>query len=309
MRKPLVFMLIFMLFVINACSSNPFGIKLPTGDYVKLLNKGADFRLYEHERGYVLLKAISSSKNAQTLQNELNKSQQANLQAFFGINLRADDYAKIGFDNEKIQFGEYRPINIGKSNISGVVSEITANDNRYRELVIFCSAGRAYLLYYISAIRDNSLYKIVDGISSTEAPKNNGLDITTDLTIVPNLDIGHDKEGKPYAVIYKKKDEIARAASKSFSYQEWIGIVVWIGNGKKDIQDATIDAKVELNGRIIKNNYNAFFDLEPHEACEYSLLLPIEPDLSKNEISKLIDEMQITLRYKENEAEKLQQLK
>lgn len=309
MRKPLVFTLIFFMLVISACSANPFRIKLTADDSVKLLKKGADFRLYEHERGFVLLKTVVSTKDALTLQNEIANSEQANLRALFDVKLRPDDNSQLGFENEKIQFGEYRPIIIGNSSISGVISEITADDNRYRELVIFCSEGQAYFLYYISAIRDNGLYKIIDGISRLDVPSNNGLDITTDLKIAPNLDIGKDKEGRPYTVIYKKKDEIARAASSSFSEGEWIGIVIWIGNGKKDIQDATIDAKVELNGKIIKNNHNAFFDLEPQEACEYSLLIPLEPNLTKNEISKLIDEMQITLRYKENGAEKLQQLK
>lgn len=309
MRKLLILTAILMAIFVTACSS-AFPVKFDTEDSLKLLKKGADYRLYEHKSGLILLKAFENNNDLFSLFNKIENDEQVTLKTMFNINIRADDYTKLGFDVETIKFNEYRPIIIGKNNISGIISEITTvEDNKYRELIIFSSKKKDYYLYYISDLRDDGLYKIVEGISLTGSESEFSEDITADIRIVAYMGLGQDKEGRPYTLVYKKKDEIARAVNKKLTDNEWLGIVAWIGSNKKEIQDATIDVQVETGGKNIKNNYNAFFDLDPKEACEYSLLVPIDKNLSKTDINEIINNLRITLRYKEKGLEKRKELK
>lgn len=309
MRKLFILIAIFIAIFITACSS-AFPVKFNTDDSLKLLKKGPDYRLYEHKRGLMLLKASENDNDPFSLFNKIKNDKQVTLKSMFDINIRVDEYTKLGFDVKDIKFNEYRPIIIGENNISGIISEIaTVEDNKYRELIIFNSKNKGYYLYYVSDLSDDGLYKIVEGISLIGSESDFSEEITADIRIVANLDLGQDKEGRPYTLVYKKKDEIARAANKKLTDNEWLGIVAWIGSNKREIQDATIDVQVETGGKIIKNNYNAFFDLDPKEACEYSLLVPIDKGISKDDINEIINTMRITLRYKEKGIEKSKELK
>ncbi len=220
MRKPLVFTLIFFMLVISACSASPFRIKLTAGDSVKLLKKGADFRLYEHERGFVLIKTVVSTKDALTLQNEMTKSEQANLQALFDIRLRADDYLKLGFDNKKSNLGNIVRL-LSVIAMFRVISEITGSRIRYRELVIFCSEG-GLLPLFISEIRDITVYIKLLTESAGLMRRQMMVWISHRSENRPLLSYRKDKEAALLPLSIRRRPRLPGLQAQAFR-REWIG--------------------------------------------------------------------------------------
>jgi hypothetical protein len=310
--RKLLYPLIIALFIVSlsACSFSSFPLEIKTDDTIKVVKRGADFRLYKHKKGYILLSSFESNQNALSLFNEFKASKQGFLKSIASIDTKAFENVEMGFDLETYTIKEYRPIIVGENNVYGVIAEIETNeDNRYRELLVFSSEGKGYYLSYISEEKNNFLYQFAKNISFINSQSAFGEDISADITITGDYNLGQDKEGKPYFIVYKKKDQIAKAARQLEPNKEMIGIRIQIGSNNEDIKEATIDVKAEMDGEIFKNTGNAYFSLAPQEVCEYSILLPIDKDMDKTEMSRLIDALKITLRYKNNGLETLTVLK
>lgn len=309
MRK-LIPAILFIAIILGGCMPVAFPLEITLDESLKLQNEGSDFRLYAHPRGYVFIRALASKQGALSLLNEAKKDPARSLAALFDLPGKPVNTTKIGFDLPECTFSEYRPIVVGESNIYGFISEIkTTEDEYYRELMIFCTEGMAYYLCYVSKLQDDTFYKFIQGIKQKDSPPAVKDDIYTDITITGHLDLGQNEQGEPYVLVYKKKDEIARAARNEEPDKEWLGIVVSITSNARSIQEATIDVEAQLNGKVYRNNSNAYFNLAAHEACEYSLRFPVEKTLSKEQIRQLIDEMTISLRYKENGVQQIKIIK
>ncbi|PKM90184.1 MAG: hypothetical protein CVU87_03035 [Firmicutes bacterium HGW-Firmicutes-12] len=303
-RKLLYPFILVLVIAVSACTFSPFPLEIKTDDTLKVIKKGADFRIYAHKRGYILLKSFESNQDSLSLFNKLKESGQDFLKSNISISSKVIDNEELGFDLKMYSINEYRPIIVGENNIYGVIAEIETNeDKRYRELIVFSSEGRGYFLYYISDIKNNILFQVVKNISLIDSQSVFGDDISADITITVDHNLGQDKDGKPYIIVYKKKDQIVRAARQKEPDKEMIGIFIEICSNNKDIKEATIDVMVELDGDTYKNNGNAYFSLEPQEICEYKMLLPIDKDVTKTNTSYLTDTMKIILRYKENGVE------
>lgn len=309
MRK-LILAVLFIAIILGGCMPAAFPLEINLDKSLELIKEGSDFRLYAHPRGYVFIRTLAGSHDALSLLKEAKKDPARSLAALFDLPGKPVNTAKIGFNLPECTFSEYRPIVVGESNIYGIISEIkTTKDDHYRESAIFCTEGKAYYICYVSKLQDDTFYKFIQGIKPEGSSPAGKEDIFTDITITGHLDLGQNEQGQPYVLVYRKKDEIARAARQEEPDKQWLGIVVNIRSNARSIQEATIDVEAQLNGKVYQNNSNAYFNLAAHEVCEYSLRFPVEKTLSKEQIRQLTDEMKISLRYKENGVQQIKVIK
>lgn len=300
MRK-LSTLLIILLFVLPACSAWSFPLEVETGSFEQV-EKGKDFVVFSHPKGYILVKALDSTKSAQSLFEECTGA--SSLNAVFATSLTPFNAKELGLGRD-YTLGEMRPIIISQNNVCGLIAEVkTPEDTKYREFLVFSHNGKAYYLYYLSESKDNTFYDFVKKIRIKGANTAFGDSIATNATITGHIDLGRDEKGRPFFVVCKKKDQIMKAAWHSQEDEEYLGIEVYINSNSHNITEATVDAEASFEGTVLKTNLHTYFSLNRQEVCQYCFLLPIGKHHSKTEIVRIIDSLQITLRYQEDGIKK-----